>query len=190
MCDPMTIGIIAGVAGVMKGYAAKQQGAYTNDVAKYNARNIDNQAIQTRNKGTEAENVHREKVAQMNANQRVALGANSVDLNSGSPLQLQEDTEMMGNVDALRIRSNYTDEATNLNDKANLVRSEGAMAKKAGNRAFNTSLLMAAGSVGAGWYSASSSLNTSSMVDSAPVVTAPVIDGMPSWLDQPEWMLS
>jgi len=92
----------------------------------------------------------------MKANQRVALGANGVDLNSGSPLQLQEDTELMGNVDALRIRSNYTDEAQNLNDKATLVRSEGAMAKSAGNKAFTTSLIMAAGGVAAGWYSAGS----------------------------------
>jgi len=164
MCDPMTLAVVAGVSTVMKGYAAKQQGAYANDVAKYNARNIDNQAIQTRNKGTEAENVHREKVAQMKANQRVALGANGVDLNSGSPLQLQEDTELMGNVDALRIRSNYTDEANNLNDKASMVRSEGAMAKSAGNRAFNTLLLTAAGGVAAGWYTAGSSLNAGSEI--------------------------
>lgn len=159
MCDPMTLAVVAGVVTVAKGYAAKQQGAYTNDVAKYNARNIDNQSIQTRNKGVEAENVHREKVAQMKANQRAALGANGVDLNSGSPLQLQEDTELMGNVDALRIRSNYTDEAQNLNDKATLVRSEGAMAKSAGNKAFTTSLIMAAGGVAGGWYSPTSSAN-------------------------------
>lgn len=184
MCGPAIPYIIMAVTAAAKGVSDYQQGQYANKVANYNARTMDNSAIQTRNKGVEAENAHREKVQQLISNQRAAIGANGVDLNSGSPLQLQQDAELMGNVDALRIRSNYSEAADALNDKAVLTRAEGAASKKAGIRSIITGGVQAAGQmyqggVAGGWYDQKSAINSSTVFDS-PSGTA-----QSSWLSQP-----
>lgn len=164
MCEPVTIGIAvaaATVAGaIMQGSAAKQQGEYQNDVSKYNARQMENEAVQTRNKGTEEEIKQRDKTAQLTSLQRAQLGASGVDVGSGSALTLQQDAELIGEADALRIRSNFSDAADTLEGQALIERSQGKAAKQAGNNAFKTSILTGTSS-GAGvaskWYTPSSS---------------------------------
>jgi len=157
MCSPAVIPyVIAAVAAVSEGYSQQQEGKFKNNVAKYNARNLENEATQTRNKGTEEENAHREKVQQLISQQTATIGASGIDINSGSPLQMQTDAATMGEVDALRIRSNYGDAANALSDKANLVLSEGAYAQSAGNRAFGNSILAGAGKLYDSWYTPTS----------------------------------
>jgi hypothetical protein len=170
MCNPAVIPyVIAAVAAIGAGYAAKQKGEYDDGVAKYNARNLQNDAIKTRNKGTEEENAHREKVRQLISQQRATLGAAGVDLNSGSPLQMQTDAALLGEVDALKIRSNYGEAAKSLDDQSNLTLNMGAEAKRAGNSQFANSIF-GAGSVAANWYTKKSSAVDNSQA--APVVTS------------------
>tara|TARA_R110000823_G_scaffold241850_5_gene366431 strand:- start:5396 stop:5974 length:579 start_codon:yes stop_codon:yes gene_type:complete len=148
MCEPATIGaIVVGVSTVMQGYAAKQQGDYANSVAKYNARLSENEAIRTRNKGTEEEIRHRDQVQHMISRQRTQAAANGVNVNSGSAMLLQTDTEIVGNADALKIRSNFQDAANALDEQAKLTRAEGKAAKAGGKSAFTSSLFKAAGTV-------------------------------------------
>jgi hypothetical protein len=76
---------------------------------------------------------------------------------------LQEDTELLGEIDALTVRKNILQEAESLEERADLTRTQGDMAAKAGNRAFNTSLLSAAGTaVAAGFFTPQSAAVTSS----------------------------
>jgi hypothetical protein len=146
MCDPVTIGVVTmAVATVAQGQQAKQQGKYANKVAKFNARQTENQATRTRNMGTERENARRQKTAALLSQQRAQLGAANVDIGSGSALQLQEDTLTLGDVDALRIRQNFLDQAEQQDLQASLIRSEGKAKEKAGRAAFRTSLLKAGG---------------------------------------------
>ena len=144
MCEPMTIMMVT--AAVMQGYAAKQQGDYAHDVANYNAIMSENEATRTRNKGVEEEITHRNKVNQLISRQRAQSAASGVEVNSGSAMLLQTDSEIVGNADALRIRSNYQDRADVLDDRGTLLRSEGDAARDAGRTAFATSLFKAAGS--------------------------------------------
>lgn len=158
MCDPVSVGIALVVTSqVMQGYAAKQQGEFQNDVAKYNARQLENEATRTRKKGTEEEIRLRDKTAQLTSLQRAQLGAAGVDVGSGSALALQEDTALLGEADALRIRSNFAEAATSIEDQASITRAEGRAAKKAGQSAFVGSILGAAGAVAGKWYTPSSS---------------------------------
>jgi hypothetical protein len=162
MCEPTTIAIAAiATSQVMQGYAAKQQGEFENDVARYNARQIENEATRTRNIGTEEEIKHREKVAQLTSMQRAQLAASGVDVESGSALALQEDAETLGEADALRIRSNFQDRATSLEGQADITRSQGRAAQTAGQRAFAGSLLSAGGTVAGKWYTPTSSATSS-----------------------------
>ena len=161
MCEPATIAIaIAASGAVMQGYAAKQQGEFENDVSKYNARQLDNEATRTRNKGTEEEIKQRDKTAQLTSLQRAQLGASGVDIGSGSALALQQDAELIGEADALRIRSNFSDAATSLEDQSDITRSQGRAALQGGQKAFAGSLLSAGGSVAGQWYTPTSSANT------------------------------
>ena len=157
MCEPVTIAIAIAAAGtVMQGYAAKQQGEFENDVSKYNERQLQNEATRTRNKGTEEEIIQRDKTAQLTSLQRAQLGASGVGVDSGSALTLQQDAELIGEADALRIRSNFSDAAQSLDDQADITRSQGKAALQGGQKAFAGSLLSAGGSVAGQWYTPAS----------------------------------
>ena len=168
MCLPTLIGVMGGGAAgigalastasfVMSGMAASSQAKYDAGVSTYNARRSENEATQTRNKGVEEENTQRQKTAQLLSEQRAQLGASGVSLASGSPLQLQEDTELLGEIDARRIKSNYDLQAQSLDDEAGLQLSNAGAQRTAGNNAMFGSALGAAGSVAGSWYTPSSS---------------------------------
>ena len=142
MCNPALIGLgITAVTAVAQGYQQQQQGEYVNDVAKYNARKTENDAERVLGKGVEEENKIRRATAELQADQKASFGASGVDVNSGSAAQIQQDTALLGEVDALRVRSNFEDQAEVLQDEAGLIRSQGEAAESAGDNAFKTGLL-------------------------------------------------
>jgi organic radical activating enzyme len=144
MCSVAGVQIALTVAStVAAGYAQKKQGEHEDDIAKYNARVTENEAEKVRSKGVEEENIQRQKTAQLLAKQRAQIGASGVSLTSGTPLDIQEDTVLLGEVDALRVRSNFEQEAESLESQANLTRLSGKSAKKIGQRAFTSSLVVA-----------------------------------------------
>lgn len=161
MCDPITIATTVGaISSVAQGYSAYQQGKYQEGVAKFNARQLENEAIQTKNVGTEREMEHREKVQQLIGQQRAQIGASGVTF-SGSAEQLLESSELQGEVDALRIRSNFERQAQSLEQQAELTEQQGRAARAAGRSALTGSLLSAAGTVAGGavagkWFGANS----------------------------------
>lgn len=169
MCDPVTGTLVA--SSLLGAYSSVQQGRSAKAVARYNAREAENEAVRVRSKGTEEENRHRQRVAQLQSRQRAQLGASGVDLESGSALAIQEDTELFGEVDALRIRSNFADQAQALDRGAGLTRQQGRSASRAGNLQAVGSLIGAAGSIaGAGvaskWYSPNSAALTTTTTGS------------------------
>jgi len=152
MCEPTTI--LAVVAVVSAGFTANQQvkqGKFQNATAKYNARVAENEAQETRNAGADRENIQRRKTAELLAKQKAQLGAANVDLTSGSALQLQEDTIALGEADALRIRSNFENQADALETGAALTESSGRFAESAGaSKAVGTLLSGASKALGTG----------------------------------------
>ena len=142
MCNPAAVQAVIVIASTA--YSVQQtrkKGKYDKGVADYNARVNENEAQRTREAGVEAENVHRRKAAALLSDQRAQLGAANVELGSGSPLQLQEDTIALGEADALRIRSNYEDKAASLETGAGLIRNKGDAAETfADNKSFGTIL--------------------------------------------------
>jgi len=170
MCDPATI--MAVTAVVSAAFTANQklkQGKFQKGVADYNARVAENEAEETRSAGVERENIQRRKTAELLSKQRAQLGAANVDLTSGSPLQLQENTITLGEADALRIRSNFQRRAEALETGADLTRQQGEFAEFAGQSgAFST--LLAGVSVAAGsgvadkWFTPDSAANAGTSV--------------------------
>ena len=148
MCEPTTI--MAAVAVVSAAFTANQQikqGKFQKSTAEYNARVAENEAEETRNAGVERENIQRRKTAELLSKQKAQLGAANVDLTSGSALQLQEDTEALGEADALRIRSNFESQAESLDTGAALTKRQGSFAESAGRGAAAGTLLQGASTV-------------------------------------------
>ena len=148
MCEPATIMAVVAVASAA--FTANQQvkqGKFQKATAKYNARVAENQAEETRNAGVESENIQRRKTAELLSKQRAQLGAGNIELTSGSALQLQEETVALGEADALRIRSNFSNEANALDTGAGLTLSQGEFAESAGRGAATGTLLQGAGTV-------------------------------------------
>jgi hypothetical protein len=123
----------------------RAEGRYRKGVADYNARVSENEAQETRRAGVEAENIQRRKTAELLSKQRAQLGAAGVELGTGSPLQLQEETVALGEADALRIRSNYEARAESLETGAELTRSKGAFAESSAKAKATGTLLSGAG---------------------------------------------
>jgi len=142
--------IAASVMMVSSVYTAQQQrassraqGEHQQGVAEYNARVAENEATQIRNEGVEQENIQRRKTAELQSKQRAQLAARNIDLTTGSALQLQEETAELGEVDALRIRSNTDNRVEATLSQADLTRREGAFAASSANssgKAFGTIL--------------------------------------------------
>ena len=148
MCNPVAIQAVVAVASVaMTVSTQRKQSRYQKGVADYNARVSENEAQETRTAGVEAENVHRRKVAALLSKQRAQLGASGVELGSGSPLQLQEDTVTLGEADALRIRSNFESRAAALETSAELTKSKGAFAESIGKSKVTGTILGGASKV-------------------------------------------
>lgn len=170
MCDPATAALVLSAASTVAAvYSQKQQADYQADVNRYNARQQENEATRVRNIGVEEENKQRQQTAELLSRQRAQLGAANVELTSGSPLQLQEDTLTLGEADALRIRSNYQAQAQALEESAGLTRNQAGAIEAGGRSTFAGSLLSAGGQVASSpvaskWFSPSSSAVTTGAV--------------------------
>jgi hypothetical protein len=103
----------------------QQEASYRKGMGRYNERVAQNEAQETRRVAVEEENLQRRRTAELVSKQRAQLGAANVELTSGSPLQLTEDTMTLGEADALRIRSNYESRIGSLETSGELSRSQG-----------------------------------------------------------------
>lgn len=185
MCNPMAIQ--AGVMIVSAAYTADQQAdqaQYQSGVQEYNAAVAENEAQEVQNKSVEEENLQRRRTAELLSKQRAQLGAANVDLSSGSALQLQEDTQALGEADALRIRSNYDAQVESLQTQAELLRDQSEFTESAGKKAAGGTLLQgAAGALGTGvadkWFTPTSSASvlagTPSPISAGGVVGDPLV---------------
>lgn len=166
MCSPqLALAAVTVAAGYQQNRSLRAQGSASRDVAQFNARQQEIEAARTREAGVEAENEQRRRAAELLSRQRAQLAATGVDIESGSPLLLQEDTETLGEADALRIRRNFQTRADSLEQGAEVTRAQGEARRSSlvsqGRGAFQQSLLAAGASfIGSGvadkWFTPNS----------------------------------
>ena len=175
MCNPLALAGVAAAFQLYQGYQQKQadhQARVVKDAAEVNSVNQKNEATRLRNIGTEKENDHRRMVAEMQSDQLATQGAKGIQTNTGSALQVREDTGRIGEVDALRIRSNYKDQAEAMDRGAELTRINGnnqaSIYKSEGKTALTNSVLSAAGTVASAWYTPKSAAVVNSGSQTAP----------------------
>ncbi|RUX02451.1 MAG: hypothetical protein E5V51_00155 [Mesorhizobium sp.] len=152
MCD---LGIALTLASTMLGAAGSMQQAqatasannYNAKVQDMNARLADRRAKDAIERGALDEQKKRQQVAGIQGQQKAAMAANGVDVAFGSPLDTLVDTAVMGELDALTIRTNANREAYDYKVDAVNKRSGATMSRMAASSAKTGGYLDALGTV-------------------------------------------
>lgn len=144
MCELATIltlgsTLLGAVGSIQQGQAAAKAAKYNNQVAQMNAKISERRAKDALERGADEEQKKRQQVQQILGQQQAAMAANGVDVSFGSPLDTIVDTAVLGELDALTIRSNayreeydYRVQAANQRAGGQLSLMEGRAAKTAG----------------------------------------------------------
>lgn len=155
----LAAGAAATAYGVYEsGQARKDAANYQVAVARNNQAVSEDYAKLELARGQRMEEAKRMETAQRQGAIRAAVAANGLDVNSGSPLRLQEDTAMLGEYDALTIRSNaersaygYRVQGTNYAAQAQLNGMEASNASRAGTLGAWSSIIGGAAGVSGKW---------------------------------------
>lgn len=131
---------------------------YQSAVSRNNATIAEWQARDAITRGQTAEQQQRLKAAALKSTQRASFAARGLALDEGSPLSILDDTDFMGEMDALTLRDNAAREAWGYRVQAgNYAGDAGLLSGRADAesplRAGGTTLLSNAGSVASSWYS-------------------------------------
>lgn len=160
-----SVGMGLQVAGTVNSlFGASNQAKATQNAYNYqaavnrnNAQIADWQARDAVTRGQKAEQAQRLRTAQLKGSQRAAMAARGVALDEGSPLNILNDTDYMGELDALTIRDNAEREAWGHRMQAGNYTSDASMlsnradAESPSSATFG-SLLTGAGAVADSWY--------------------------------------
>lgn len=152
MCDLMmalTIGsTIMGAAGqIQQAQSTAAANRYQAKVADMNAQISEKRAKDALERGAKEEQQKRRENQQLLGKQQAAMAANGVDLTFGSPLDVIVDSSVLGELDALTIRTNAYREEYDYRVQAANQRAQGTMSRGAADSALAGGYLGAAGTI-------------------------------------------
>lgn len=152
MCDLMTaltIGsTLLGAAGqIQQAQASASASKYNAQVADMNAKISERRAKDAIQRGAVEEQKKRQQVQQVLGKQQAAMAANGVDITFGSPLDTLVDTSVLGELDALTIRTNTYREAYEYRVDAANKRSSATLDRMNAKAATTGGYLAAAGTI-------------------------------------------
>lgn len=147
MCWMAAIPIgMALAGGLMQAKGAQDSGAYQSDMLGQNAAFKRRAADETIFAGDTSADWQRVRTGQAIGTQRAAQAGNGIDVNSGSAAQLQDDTAMIGELDALTIQNNAAREAYGYRVQADQDLENAKQVKKNAKTAATGSILGGLGS--------------------------------------------
>jgi superfamily II RNA helicase len=136
--------------------ASRAQGNYERQIMETNSRLAEFQAEDAMKRGDKASVNIKDQTKRLIGSQRVAMAAQGLDLSSGDPLAIQEETAAIGAEDAMTARNNAWREAWGYKTQALDYSGRGKMAQvTAKNKAANTILtggLNSAKDIMSGYY--------------------------------------
>ncbi|RMH12120.1 MAG: hypothetical protein D6698_15615 [Gammaproteobacteria bacterium] len=148
-------------AGLLSGVTAYQTAQAQSKAAAYSAQVAERQAQDALARGREEEQRKRMQVRRMIGTQKARLGANLVDVSSGTPSDLVADTAMLGELDALTVRNNAEREAWGYRAQAGAKRYESDQYRTKSYLNLAGGLLDVATPVASKWYDHKSELTRS-----------------------------
>lgn len=102
----MLSAVVGAMGSIAQGVAQSKAAKFNAEVADMNARISERRAKDALERGRAEEQKKRFEVAAIKGRQQAAMAANGVDLTFGSPLETMIDTAILGEMDALTIRTN------------------------------------------------------------------------------------
>ena len=151
-------GVTSAVGAFTGGRAQADAAAYQAAVARNNQTVAESNAAYALQAGKIAEQAQRQKTAQLVGAQRAQMAASGVDISSGTPLNLQQSQQQVGELDALTIRNNamrqaygYQVQASDFGANAGMLDMTAKNARTAGTIGALSSLVGGASSVADKW---------------------------------------
>jgi hypothetical protein len=126
---------------LIKGQSQLQQGQAASYAASYNQQTAQLQADDAIARGVEDERRFRVGVSQLIGQQRAGFSGQGVDINSGTPLAVQQDAARQGELDALTIRNDAFREALGYKIQAENFSMQSKAADKQGKAGFLGTIL-------------------------------------------------
>lgn len=146
MCWMMAIPAAIAIGGsLLQAKGQTEDAAFQSNLMNQNAAFKNDTANETINAGDTTADWQRVKAGQAIGTQRSVQAANGIDVNSGSSALIQDDTAMLGELDALTIQNNAAREAYGLRVQADQDRSNAKQTVKNGKTAAMGSILGGAG---------------------------------------------
>lgn len=133
------VGAMAGAIG--QSHSLKVQGEVQQKLYDMNVRMAEYQAKDTLRMGERAVDLHRQKTKSLIGTQRVNLAAQGIDLESGSALDIQNNTKYMSELDVMTIKNNAWRQAWGFKMDALSSSFRGEVARMSGNNAGRNTLL-------------------------------------------------
>jgi hypothetical protein len=155
MAVATTTAILAGLTMAQAGAQAdaqKKQGDYQRMQGEENARMAELQSEDALRRGDSAASGIKKNVIRTVADQRAAMAANGIKVDEGSALDLQDQTQAMGEEDVTTAKNNAWREAWGFKQQARSSKQDGANAAQAGRNAAGATLLTGALSAGSTLY--------------------------------------
>lgn len=147
MCWMALIPVAIGLAGsMMQAQGQTQNANFQSGMMKQNALFKEQAAQETIAAGDTSADWQRVRTGQAVGTQRSVQAANGIDVNSGSAAQLQDDTAMLGELDALTIQNNAAREAYGYRVQAQQDRLNAVQTVQNGRTAATGSILGGLGS--------------------------------------------
>lgn len=147
MCWMALIPVAIGLAGsMMQAQGQTQNANFQSGMMKQNAMFKEQAAQETIAAGDTSADWQRVRTGQAVGTQRSVQAANGIDVNSGSAAQLQDDTAMLGELDALTIQNNAAREAYGYRVQAKQDRLNAVQTVQNGRTAATGSILGGLGS--------------------------------------------
>lgn len=147
MCWMALIPVAIGLAGsMMQAQGQTQNANFQSGMMKQNAMFKEQAAQETIAAGDTSADWQRVRTGQAVGTQRSVQAANGIDVNSGSAAQLQDDTAMLGELDALTIQNNAAREAYGYRVQAQQDRLNAVQTVQNGRTAATGSILGGLGS--------------------------------------------
>jgi len=132
----------AGLYGSMQNAkAAKARGAYEQQIANQNARMAELQAADSIQRGNVESNEIRRKGKQVGGSQRASYSGQGVDVSSGTPANIQDETSYFTELDTLTAKNNAWREAWGYKTQASDYRFQGKYARLAAKKEAKNTLI-------------------------------------------------
>jgi hypothetical protein len=128
-------------AAYSQSQADKAQGAYQRQQYEANQQFAEIQAEDARIRGEKDARLIRGKAQQIKGDQRAALAAQGIDVNSGSAMDLQVETDVMSAQDAMTAKNNAWREAWGYKIQASSYGSQGRFAEMAAQNSSRNTLI-------------------------------------------------